>query len=157
MKYAILMEHGVDLHSWPGTLADVHDRLESMPCASSTKTQPDSRGLVPAIHVLGRQKKDVDARHRSHVYAVCAKQTAVAGHEEIYSLFWSRNLAQHPGMNPPLRMCELNFLRRALRLGGIFENRKTGSARPRHPRQPCSVGSAEHREHLTDHRLNPRG
>src|SRR6202043_4199151 len=49
MKYAILMQHGVDLHSCPGTLADVHDRVESMPCASSTKTQPDSRGTSPAM------------------------------------------------------------------------------------------------------------
>src|SRR6202043_1523901 len=50
MKYAILMQHGVDLHSCPGTLADVHDRVESMPCASSTKTQPDSRDSLVEDH-----------------------------------------------------------------------------------------------------------
>jgi hypothetical protein len=39
---------------------------------------------VPAIHVFACAKhKDVDARHRRQVYAVCAKQTAVAGHDEI--------------------------------------------------------------------------
>src|ERR1700730_14428520 len=54
MKYAILMQHGVDLHSCPGTLADVHDRVESMPCASSTKTQPDSRGSSPAMTKIVR-------------------------------------------------------------------------------------------------------
>src|ERR1700738_611363 len=65
MKYAILMQHGVDLHSCPGTLADVQDRVESMPCASSTKTQPDSRGLVPGIHVfLPLIYKDVDGRRK---------------------------------------------------------------------------------------------
>jgi hypothetical protein len=36
---------------------------ESTPCALSTKTKPDSRGLDPAIHVFGRSKrKDTDAR-----------------------------------------------------------------------------------------------
>src|SRR6202048_3289273 len=66
MKYAILMQHGVDLHSCPGTLADVQDRVESMPCASSTKTQPDSRGLVPGIHVFYRPcDEDADGRNKS--------------------------------------------------------------------------------------------
>ncbi|WP_212446650.1 hypothetical protein, partial [Bradyrhizobium manausense] len=32
--------------------ADVQDRVESTPCASSNKFKPDSRGLVPGIHVL---------------------------------------------------------------------------------------------------------
>ncbi len=40
-------------------------------------------GLVPAIHVfLLKGRKDVDARHRRQVYAVCARQTAMAGHDE---------------------------------------------------------------------------
>jgi hypothetical protein len=40
-------------------------------------------GLVPAIHVLlSDSRKDVDARHRRQVYAVCARQTAMAGHDE---------------------------------------------------------------------------
>ncbi len=43
-------------------------------------------GLVPAIHVLAyRNKKDVDARHRRQVYAVCARQTGLAGHDEEFS------------------------------------------------------------------------
>jgi hypothetical protein len=44
------MPHGADLHSCPGTLADVQNRLESTPCALSTKSKPDSRGLDPGIH-----------------------------------------------------------------------------------------------------------
>src|ERR1700709_1622185 len=51
-EYCIVMRHGDDLHSCPGTLADVQNRLESTPCALSTKVKPDSRGLVPGIHVL---------------------------------------------------------------------------------------------------------
>jgi hypothetical protein len=39
-------------------------------------------GLVPAIHVLLAAKKDVDARHRRQVYAVCARQTTMAGHDD---------------------------------------------------------------------------
>jgi hypothetical protein len=38
---------------------------ESTPCALSTKTKPDSRGLVPAIHVfLYAASKNVDARDK---------------------------------------------------------------------------------------------
>ena len=48
-------------------------------------------------------------------------------------------------MHPPCGMIELDFLRRALRLGGVLENRKTGRARARHPRQPGAVGGAERR------------
>ncbi len=43
-------------------------------------------GLVPAIHVLALQKKDVDARERRQVYAVCVKQTAMPGHDELRDL-----------------------------------------------------------------------
>jgi hypothetical protein len=46
------------LFSCPGTLPDVQDRVESTPCASSTKTEPDSRGLVPAIHVFFKELMD---------------------------------------------------------------------------------------------------
>src|SRR4030088_700505 len=56
VKYCIVMAHGADLHSCPGTLADVQDRIESTSCASSTKIQPDSRGLVPGIHVSAASK-----------------------------------------------------------------------------------------------------
>ena len=47
------------------------------------------------------------------------------------------DLAQHPRMHPPFGVIALNFLRRALRLGGVLIDRKTGRARPRHPRQPA--------------------
>src|ERR1700743_108334 len=60
-QYCIVMRHGADLQSCSGTLADVQNRLESTPCALSTKSKPDSRGLVPGIHVFGASsKKDVD-------------------------------------------------------------------------------------------------
>ena len=42
-------------------------------------------GLVPAIHVFCYQV--VDARHRRQVYAVCARQTATAGHDEVRTPF----------------------------------------------------------------------
>ena len=51
-------------------------------------------------------------------------------------------LAQHPGMHPPLGMIELDFLCRALRLGGVLEDRKTSCAGARHPRQPGAIGGA---------------
>jgi hypothetical protein len=51
-----VMRHGADLLSCPGTLADVQNRLESTPCALSRKSQPDSRGLDPAIHALTQAK-----------------------------------------------------------------------------------------------------
>jgi hypothetical protein len=38
-------------------------------------------GLVPAIHDLTRGTKDVDARDRRQVYAVC-EQTAMPGHDD---------------------------------------------------------------------------
>src|SRR5437762_3497377 len=40
------------LVSSPETCGDVQARVESTPCTPSTKTEPDSRGLVPAIHVF---------------------------------------------------------------------------------------------------------
>jgi hypothetical protein len=48
-KYCSVMADGADLHSCSGTLADVQDRIESTPCASSIKIQPDSRGTSPAM------------------------------------------------------------------------------------------------------------
>src|SRR4030088_1633622 len=47
---------------------------------------PSWPGIVPAIHVCAQMdSKDVDARHRRQVYAVCA-QTAMAGHDEKLAL-----------------------------------------------------------------------
>jgi hypothetical protein len=51
VEYAIVMPHGVDLLPCPETLPDVRKTEESTPCALSTKTQPDSRGLDPRIHL----------------------------------------------------------------------------------------------------------
>src|SRR5947209_5704731 len=48
-EYCIVMRHGDDLQSCPGTLADVQNRLESTPCALSTKSKPDSRGSSPRM------------------------------------------------------------------------------------------------------------
>ncbi|MDA9432009.1 hypothetical protein XH88_09470 [Bradyrhizobium sp. CCBAU 51627] len=39
-------------------------------------------GFIPAIHALPRGMENVDARQRRHVYAVCVKQTAIAGHDD---------------------------------------------------------------------------
>jgi hypothetical protein len=41
-------------------------------------------GLVPAIHVL--RDKNVDARHRRQVYAVCACLTALPGMTSLEDL-----------------------------------------------------------------------
>jgi hypothetical protein len=44
----------------------------------------------------------VDARHRRQVYAVCARQTAKAGHDELYaecSFYWPHfDLARAEGL-----------------------------------------------------------
>jgi hypothetical protein len=37
----------------------------------------------PSTPFLRRDCKDMDARHRRQVYAVCARQTATAGHDEV--------------------------------------------------------------------------
>src|SRR5947199_7712094 len=52
-QYCIVMRHGADLLSCPGTLADVQNRLESTPCALSRNSKPDSRGTSPAMTVCG--------------------------------------------------------------------------------------------------------
>jgi len=59
VKHAILVQQGI-APSCPDRRQNVPDRVESMPCALSTKTQPDSRGLVPAIHVDPRDKPGDD-------------------------------------------------------------------------------------------------
>jgi uncharacterized membrane protein len=41
-----------------------------------------SASLRPAIHAFAGRAKNVDARERRQVYAVCAKQTAMPGHDE---------------------------------------------------------------------------
>src|SRR5207302_869337 len=52
VKDAIVMLHGIaPLVS--GSSPNVPNRVESMPCALSTKTQPDSRGTGPAMTVGG--------------------------------------------------------------------------------------------------------
>src|SRR5271166_5828440 len=52
VEYAILMPHGVDLLPCPDTLPDVRRTEESTPCALSTKTQPDSRGVGKTATVV---------------------------------------------------------------------------------------------------------
>jgi hypothetical protein len=46
------MMHGVDPFCCPETSPNAQDADESTPCALSTKTKPDSRGLGPGIHEL---------------------------------------------------------------------------------------------------------
>src|ERR1700722_4990753 len=52
MKYAILMPHGADLLRCLERVRSAQNTEESTPCTLSTKIEPDSRGLVPGIHVL---------------------------------------------------------------------------------------------------------
>jgi hypothetical protein len=57
-----------------------------VPIAAPSPLGSVMAGLAPAIHVFfGAKisKQDVDARHRRQVYAVCARHTAMAGHDEI--------------------------------------------------------------------------
>jgi len=64
-------------------------RANARPMIGSAKfgtgTNAVMAGLVPAIHVLlsSPSKKDVDARQRRQVYALCAGQAAMAGHDEL--------------------------------------------------------------------------
>src|SRR5438034_8246826 len=46
------------LLSCPGTFGDVRSRVESMPCTTSAKIVPDSRGLGPGIHELMKRAAD---------------------------------------------------------------------------------------------------
>src|SRR6185369_2589196 len=62
MKYAILMPHGVDLLRCLERVRSAQNTEESTSCTLSIKIEPDSRGLVPAIHVFSHRSKDVDAR-----------------------------------------------------------------------------------------------
>jgi hypothetical protein len=63
MKYDILMQHGVGSLLVSRTLANAQNPEESMPCTSSTKIQPDSRGLAAGIHALATEQ-EVDAWRR---------------------------------------------------------------------------------------------
>lgn len=47
MKYANLMPHGLASFSCPNPSPNDSNQEESMPCALSTKIQPDSRGTRP--------------------------------------------------------------------------------------------------------------
>jgi hypothetical protein len=40
-------------------------------------------GLVPGIHDFLAAWQDVDGRERRQVYAVCARQTALPGHDDV--------------------------------------------------------------------------
>src|SRR5579871_5095284 len=52
--------------------------------AASANLLSHGRALSrPSTSLYSSRKKDVDARHRRQVYAVCAKQTAKAGHDEL--------------------------------------------------------------------------
>src|SRR4051794_31867243 len=57
--------------SWPGS-----SRLRGRSRFGQAKAQPSTSFFID-------RKQDVDARHRRQVYAVCAKQTAMAGHHEL--------------------------------------------------------------------------
>jgi uncharacterized membrane protein len=50
---------------------------------AAAQTTAVMAGFIPAIHVLFGGKKDVDARDRRQVHAVCVKQTAMPGHDGL--------------------------------------------------------------------------
>jgi hypothetical protein len=51
----------------------------------------------PSTPFLPNCSKDADARHRRQVYAVCAKQTATAGHDDARKKSHSVGLLIEPG------------------------------------------------------------
>src|SRR6266550_7537538 len=51
------MPHGVDLLRCLERVRSAQNTEESTSCTLSTKIEPDSRGLVPAIHVSRHQRK----------------------------------------------------------------------------------------------------
>ena len=59
------MPHGADLLRCLERVRSAQNTEESTSCTLSTKIEPDSRGLVPAIHVCNTRRKDVDARNKS--------------------------------------------------------------------------------------------
>src|SRR3954471_2871406 len=63
VEYAILMPHDVDLLPCPERVRSAQNTEESTSCTLSTKIQPDSSGLDPAIHLLRKiLAKRMDAR-----------------------------------------------------------------------------------------------
>src|SRR5947209_15901525 len=52
VEYAILMPHGVDFLPCPERVRSAQNTEESTSCTLSTKIEPDSSGLDPAIHPL---------------------------------------------------------------------------------------------------------
>src|SRR5437868_4120113 len=59
------MPHGVDLLRCLERVRSAQNTEESTSCTLSTKIEPDSRGLVPGIHVFRScGKKDVDGRDK---------------------------------------------------------------------------------------------
>jgi len=59
--------------------------------------RPRRHGRACPGHPRLEREKDVDARHRRQVYAVCASLTAMAGHDE--GRIWSWPAGNHP--SPP--------------------------------------------------------
>jgi hypothetical protein len=64
MEYAILVPHGVDLLPCLERVRSAQNTEESTSCTLSRTIEPDSRGLVPAIHAFIRGSKNVDARDK---------------------------------------------------------------------------------------------
>src|SRR2546430_12398916 len=61
-----------------------------------------SASLRPAIHAfVDRAKRDVDARGRRQVYAVCERQTAMPGHDELRTMRPRRSALTRFSMSLP--------------------------------------------------------
>jgi hypothetical protein len=57
MEYAILVPHGVDLLWCLERVRSAQNTEESTSCTLSIKIEPDSRGLVPGIHVFAAPRR----------------------------------------------------------------------------------------------------
>ena len=81
-QHAVLLE----LFTNQGTGTLIHKDATSGHATESHRHSCPKDGFVPAHpgHPrLAPAKEDVDARHRRQVYAVCARQTAMAGHDGL--------------------------------------------------------------------------
>src|SRR5580704_3406521 len=54
-------------------------------------------GFVPAIYVFLAYRQDVEARQRRQVYGVCARQTTMAGHDDLTTQSCHEIVPNHRG------------------------------------------------------------
>ncbi|MGJ4918951.1 hypothetical protein ACQR1C_31925, partial [Bradyrhizobium oligotrophicum] len=64
-------------------LAMLKTAEEPTPCTMSSLSEPDSRGLVPAIHVVRHAEKDVDARAFAAPKRLRPRRRDKPGHDDV--------------------------------------------------------------------------